>query len=291
MSSGGPWRLHVPFVSAPRMTFTEEATKTVADCTILIQHDTDAYNRLVINELATIEQAHDKFLALQRAMLAASLMVGCGIRIKDDLKVFDDMAQLPTGTDQPFVCPQERSLEGLAIIFGEPELQISRILPQVIKGIEVAMTSSFAVDATRDQRVSLACELYTDSFFEKSTPAQFIAFIGVLEVLKDQDSVSPEAMQLVDDWLSDVDQLESTEADSFRGQLRFMKQVSISRGIGRLVARHLGRDRAQEARELYGIRSNLVHRGERPTHLEDSLRHTQRMVRELLIKILLTGSR
>ena len=100
--------LHVPFISAPGITFAEEVIKTAASCTALIQHDTDAYNGLVV-KLKTIEQARDKFFAVQRAMLAASLMAGCGIRIKNDLKIFDDVAQLPSETNQPFACPQERS--------------------------------------------------------------------------------------------------------------------------------------------------------------------------------------
>src|SRR5262249_24539788 len=151
-------------------------------------------------------------------------MIGCGIRIKDDLKVLDDVVQLPSETNQPFICPQERNLNQLTLTFGEPEFQVPLVLPQILKGIEVAMTSSFAVSAICDQRVKLACELYTDSFFERSAPAQFIALIGVLEVLKDQVSVSPQAMQLVDGWLCEVDQLkydqlESAEAESFRAQL------------------------------------------------------------------------
>lgn len=291
MSSDGPWRLHVPFMSAPGMTFSEEVSKTVAGCTILIQQDTNPYSRLVISELATIDEARDKFSALQRAMLAASLMVGCGIRVKDNLKVFNHVAQLPSEANQPFVCPQERSLARLVLSAGEPELQVQRVLPQVLEGIEVGMSPSFAVQAMRDQHVSLACELYIDSFFERSIPTQFIGLIGVLEVLKDQDAVSSEAMQLIKSWLKQVGQLENDEAESFRGQLKHMKQLSISRGIGCLVARHLGQDQAREARNLYGVRSNLVHRGERPTNLEDHLRRAQHIVRELLIKILIAGSR
>jgi hypothetical protein len=70
------------------------------------------------------------------------------------------------------------------------------------------MTSSFAVEATRDERVALACDLYTNSFFEKSVAASFITLIGTLEVLKDQESVTPEAIRLISGWLGKIDQLE-----------------------------------------------------------------------------------
>ncbi len=50
----------------------------------------------------------------------------------------------------------------------------------------------------RDQRVTLACDIYTGSFL-KSLAANFIGLMGVLEVFKDHDSVSPEAWHLIDD--------------------------------------------------------------------------------------------
>jgi len=292
MTLEGPWMLQVPFVSAPELCFTEELTKTVAGSTIFIQPATAPYSRLVVKELATIDQARDQFLALKRAMLAASLNVGCGIRIKDDFVVFDDdTAQLPSKPDQPFVCRQERNLAHLIITVGEPQLQLPRALPRLIESIEIAMTSNFAVEATCDQRVMLACDLYTSSFYEKSFASRFISLIGVLEVLKDQDWVSPEAMRLVDDWLGTLDQLEGAEATSLRDQLKFMKQISISRGISSVVSRHLGQDRTREVRKLYTIRSKLIHTGEHPDNLRDSLELTDLIVRELLIKILLAGSR
>jgi hypothetical protein len=46
-----------------------------------------------------------------------------------------------------------------------------------------------------------------------------------------------------------------------RGQLRYMKQISISRGIGEVVDRHLGQDKAREVQKLYTVRSKLVRSG------------------------------
>jgi hypothetical protein len=284
--------LHVPFVSTPEFPFTEELTETVSGCTIFIGPDINPYKRLVVKEIDTIDRAHDQFSALKRGMLAASLNVCCGIRIKDDLTVVDnDDKGLPGKPDLPFVCQQGRSLARITLTIGEPKMQISKVLPKVIRGLEMGIEAGFAVKALRDQRVRLACDLYTDSFFEKSLEASFITLIGVLEVLKDQDSVSPNATQLIDHWLINVHHLESTEAESLRGQLGHMKQISIRRGIGKVVGRHLGQDRAREVQKLYTVRSKLMHNGERPTDLEDNLRYTQLTVRELLASILLSGSR
>lgn len=170
----------MPFVSAPEMRFSEELTKTIGNSIIFIRPDTAPYSRLVVEELDTIDQARSHFETLKRAMLAASLNVGCGVRIKDGLAVFeDDAGQLPSTLDQPFVCRQERSLARLIITAGEPQYQLPRVLPKVIQGIEVAMTSNFAVEALHDERVGLACDLYTDSFFENSFPARFIGLMSV----------------------------------------------------------------------------------------------------------------
>ena len=284
--------IQVPFVSAPELCFTEELAKTVAGSTVFIRPGTAPYSRLVVEELATIDQARDQFLTLKRAMLAASLNVGCGIYIKNNLIVFDDdRAQLPSEPDQPFVCRQERNLAHLIITVGEPQFQLPHALPKLIESIEIAMTSKFAVEAICDQSVALACDLYTSSFYEKTFASRFISLIGVLEVLKDQDRVSPEAIRLIDAWLDTLDQLESAEATSLRDQLEFMKLISISRGISSVVTRHLGPDRTREVRKLYKIRSKLIHTGEHPDNLRDSLELTEIIVRELLIKILLAGSR
>ena len=169
--------------------------------------------------------------------------------------------------------------------------QLPLVLPDVMQGLEVGIASRSAMEALRDEFVTLACELYTDSFFERSFEARFITLIGVLEVLKDQAPVSSEAVRLIDDWRSGLKQSKIVEADSLRGQLDRMKQLSVGSGIGSVVARHLGQDRARVVKDLYEIRSKLVHHGKRPPDLQDCLRQAQLIVQELLIKVLLSGSR
>lgn len=141
------------------------------------------------------------------------------------------------------------------------------------------------------ERIVLACDLYTDSFFEKSIAASFITLIGALEVLKDNDPASPNAMRLIEVWKDSLDGLEKEEADSLRGQLDRMRNLSIKRGIGRIVARYLGQNKSREVKNLYDVRSHLVHDGTRPPNLEDCLQRTQLIVRELLIKVLHQSAR
>lgn len=291
MTSEGPWTLQMPF-SAPKLRFTEELSETVGDLTIYNRPGTAPYSRLVVEGIDTIDEARKQFSALKRAMLAASLNVGCGIRVKGDLTVLDDdKAQLPREADQPFACRQGRSLARLIIGYGDPEFQLSRVLPRFKEGIELAMTSDFAVEAMRDKWIALACELYTDSFFEKSIAASFVTLIGALEILKDKDPVHLDAIQLIDTWKDSAGGLEKEEMESLCGQLDRMKRLSIKRGIGRVVARNLGQDKSREVRRLYDVRSSLVHDGVRPPDLGDHLEHTHLIVRELLIKILHRGAR
>ncbi|GAA3795276.1 hypothetical protein GCM10022226_13300 [Sphaerisporangium flaviroseum] len=163
---------------------------------------------------------------------------------------------------------------------------MSFALPKLMQGIQLGATSKAVAQALSDQRIALACTLYIDSFFETSYEAQFITLIGVLEVLKERGPVSPDAMQLIDGWLEEIRHLEVGEAQSFRGRLNFLKQISLGAGIRRTVTRYLGSDRAREVQELYNIRSKLVHEGERPLELRDNLRQAEIIVRELLAKIL-----
>jgi hypothetical protein len=98
--------------------------------------------------------------------------------------------------------------------------------------------------------------------------------------------VSTEAQGLIDQWMAQASELGSVETDSLRTQLRFMKSISIGRGIRAVVGRHLGSDRAREAQRLYGVRSKLVHDGKRPDDLAGEVRALEKIARDLLVSLL-----
>ncbi|WP_344935557.1 hypothetical protein [Sphaerisporangium flaviroseum] len=279
------WRLLVPF-TAPQLRFTEELSKTVAGYGVTIRPGSFPLGEIIVCNLPSEDAVRHAFLTLKRGMLIASINVPCGIRIEDDLMILDDNSALPSRKEQPFACPQSRSLERIILKPGPIEYQMSFALPKLMQGIQLGATSKAVAQALSDQRIALACTLYIDSFFETSYEAQFITLIGVLEVLKERGPVSPDAMQLIDGWLEEIRHLEVGEAQSFRGRLNFLKQISLGAGIRRTVTRYLGSDRAREVQELYNIRSKLVHEGERPLELRDNLRQAEIIVRELLAKIL-----
>ena len=63
-------------MSVPEMRFSEELAKTVSGCTFLMRPGTAPYSHLVVEDLATVDQARNQFSEFKRAMLAASLNVG-----------------------------------------------------------------------------------------------------------------------------------------------------------------------------------------------------------------------
>jgi hypothetical protein len=167
------WTLHAPF-SAPKLRFTEELREIVGGLTIYIRPGAALLGNFVIEDINAIDQAREHFSRLRRAVLAASLNIGCGIRIRHDLTIIEDNnVQLPGEADQPFVCRQGRSLARLVMTPGDPVLQLPRVLPKLREGIQLGMTSDFAVEAMRDKQIALACDLYMDNFFEGSIASSF----------------------------------------------------------------------------------------------------------------------
>ncbi|GAA1272901.1 hypothetical protein GCM10009677_27570 [Sphaerisporangium rubeum] len=284
------WRLLAPFI-APKFRFPNKVAVTVIGHNAIIRQASFPLSEIVVENLPSVDAAQEVFLAIKRGMLIASINLSCGIRIADEVAILDAVTPLPGQDERPFICPQDRSLARLVMKSGPVEFQMSYALPKLIHGLESGARSTSAALALSDQRLALACMLYTDSFFETSPEAQFITLIGVLEVLKEQDPVSQEAEQLIDGWLNEIRQLEPGEAQSLRGRLRSLKHVSIGTGIRRLIYRHLGPERAREVQALYAIRSKLVHEGERPPRLNDDLRQSRYIVRELLAKILSDSER
>jgi hypothetical protein len=115
--------------------------------------------------------------------------------------------------------------------------------------------------------------------------------INVLEVLKDRRPASAEAQDLVERWKAQAKAtLDPDEAESIRGNLEWLKNISIARGIASLVARHLDPTRAREAKDLYTLRSKLVHDGERLLDPAATLQLAETLTTELLARILQSGT-
>lgn len=282
------WDLHVPY-AAPTLAFTDPFVETVSGYKISIRQSGPGRGRIAVNGLTSAEDAQEVFDALRRGVVTASLNLSTGIRVKGELAVVRQDDPLPKDRDQPFTCRQGRNLASIFIIAGEASFQIPKILDTLRQSLEVGFRHPGVEEALKRPRIALACQLFIDSHFEASDEARLLSLMSVLEVLKDQDASSAAAQQLVEKWIQEAAQLDEVESSSFRGTLKFMKSISIGRGIRGVVERHLGLERAREAQKLYGLRSTLLHEGKRPDDLTHAVRRTQSIARDLLARVLITS--
>lgn len=172
---------------------------------------------------------------------------------------------------------------------GDPTFQTARISDKLWRSLAVGFQHLGVEQALMDPQIALACQLFIDSQFEASDEARLLSSMGVLEVLKDRGDASPALQELVGSWLEEAARLDEPERSSARSTLNFMKYISISRGIRGVVERHLGHEKARDAGRLYGIRSKLVHEGERPADLARAARQAENIARDLLAKVLLAA--
>jgi hypothetical protein len=281
----------IPFITAPGFPLEKSHAVTLGGLQAEVRPADFNYTKIMIDEIESAQAAHDLFEAMRVGLLVASLNLDVGIRVLSNALILDHDSPMPNQPEVPLIYPKGKNLSRLVVHVGVVENNPEKVLPKLLESVEIGLSLESARRAISDDRVRLAVELYIDSYFETSDSARFIGFVGVLEVLKDKDPSSDAVKVLIDKWRREALTLADEEANSIRSSLASLKSISISRGIASAVKRHLGEDRAKEARNLYTARSNLVHDGIRPTDSADTVRRTQQIVRELLARILMTGSR
>jgi hypothetical protein len=290
-SPSSKWSLLIPFITAPEFPLKEASAITFGGLQADLRLGAFGHSSLLIKDIDSEQAAHDLFESLRIGLLAASLNVGCGVRVRDKVEILSQDSPMPDGVDVPIIYPKGKDLSRLLIGRASVQQQVEKVLPTLVASLAFGMASTSARQAMADDRVKLALELYVDSYFEISNSARFLGFVNVLEVLKDKGDASDIACGLIDRWSQEASkELDTKEAASIRGSLRYLRFISISRGIGSTVERHLGQDRAKEAQELYHARSNLVHNGIRPDNFPHALTCAQRLVTDLLAHIFLSGS-
>jgi hypothetical protein len=291
ISSAPKWILLVPFITSPGFTLAQRWTVSFGGLQAELLPHAGGYTSLRIEGLESEQAARDLFRSLLVGLLAGSLTVSWGIRVQSDLKVLYEDSPMPNERGVPLAFQEGKDLSRLVVLPGVIQIQFEKALPKLLASLEFGLSSGSAQAIMRDRYVKLATELYVDSYFEVSDSARFIGLIGVLEVLKDKNPVSDSARRLVDGWIREATgRLEDDEVGSFLGSLKHLKDVSISQGIASVVERHLGRERAKEAKQLYGIRSELIHEGIRPADPAGTVHRAQQIVMDLLAHILVTGS-
>jgi hypothetical protein len=285
------WVLQIPFITSPGFTLVERRVVSFGGLQAELGPSGAGYTSIRIEGLESEQAARELFRSLLVGLLVGSLNVSWGIRVQNDVKALYKDSPKPNERGMPLIFQEGRDLSELIISPGTVTMQFEKVLPKLLASLEFGLTSKSAQRIMTNRYVKLATELYVDSYFEASDSARFIGLIGVLEVLKDKNRASDSARRLVDEWIRDVaTSLEGNELESFLGNLRRLKNLSISQGIVSVVGRHLGHERVKEAKELYDIRSKLVHDGIRPADPASTVRRARQIVMDLLAHILVTGS-
>jgi hypothetical protein len=285
------WVLQVPFITSPGFTLAESRAVSFGGLRAELSSGIAGYTNFRIEGLESEQAARDLFRSLLVGLLAGSLTASWGIRVQSDVKVLYKDSPKPNERGVPLIFQEDRDLSGIAIIPGTVQIQFEKVLPKLLASLEFGLTATPAQTIMTNRFVKLAAELYVDSYFEVSDSARFIGLIGVLEILKDKNPTSDSARRLVDGWIREATTtLGDDEARSFRGSLGRLKDMSISQGIASVVGRHLGHERAKEAKDLYDVRSKLIHDGIRPADPAGTVRRAQQIVMDLLAHILVTGS-
>lgn len=284
------WVLLVPFIAEPGFMLEAEREATFAGINAKFRAASFGYTNLVIENLDSEQAARRLFEDVRRGLFAASLTIDWGLRVQNEVLTINRSAPLPNQVEMPMIYKDTQNLRrliGKATVTGT---QINKVWPRFIDSINIGITSESTARALNCDRVKLAFELHAESYFERSDLARFIGLIGVFEVLKDSNPVSDPALHMIRKWQDEIASLEAEEADSLRGSLNYLMRISIARGIGSIVKRHLGSDVAKEAKALYRMRSELVHDGKRPDDFANVVRRTKQIVKDLLAHIIMTGS-
>ena len=285
------WLLQVPFIAAPGFELESIRLAMLSDFEAKLRPTASGYTNIVVGGLESKSAAYELFELMRIGLFAASLNSNWGIRVRAKALTLDYDTPVPSEVDVPLIYPEGKDLSRLVISHGPVRKQVDKVWPKLVGGISFGLTSDTARVAMNDDRVKLASELYTESYFESSDSARLIGFIGVLEVLKDKRPRSEPAQDLVKRWKAEAsDTLDASEAASIRGSLEWLNSISIAGGISSVVSRHLGKDRAREAQALYTMRSELVHDGKRLIDASNIVRAAEQIVTELLAHILTSGS-
>lgn len=284
------WVLQIPFIAEPGFTLDAEREATFAGINAKFRPNSFGYTSLIFGDLDSEQAARKLFENVRRGLFAASLTIDWGLRVRDEVLTISGSTPLPNEVDIPMIYQDTQNLRRLVVKATVTGTQIDRVWPRFIDSINIGITSESAAQALIYDRVKLAFELHAESYFEQSESARFIGLIGVFEVLKDRNPVSGSAQQMIRKWQGEVSSLEDTEAASLKGSLDYLMRISIARGIGSVVDRHLGSDVAKEAMALYRMRSQLVHDGKHPSDFTNVVRRTKQIAKDLLAHIIMTGS-
>jgi hypothetical protein len=147
-----------------------------------------------------------------------------------------------------------------------PTVQVTSSLESFIERLSSGLGDASA-EALEDDRIALAVDAFSHSYFEGSPFGQFMSRIAVLEVLKEQKPLPNPILELIAETQTRAAEMrregvvDGRVTESVIGGLERLKKQSIGQAIYDLVEKSLDSDQAREAKRLYGIRHDIVHEG------------------------------
>lgn len=111
----------------------------------------------------------------------------------------------------------------------------------------------------------LAVELYNQSFFEDTLRARFLTLISAIECLAVAEKVSATTIALLDEFIASakikIGNNATDERTDIVNRLGYLKNESISSACRKTIKKYKGAEYVKRFGYLYGLRSDLVHRG------------------------------
>lgn len=155
------------------------------------------------------------------------------------------------------------------------------------RDISVLLNATSEIPQEIPETVSLAAELHSQSLFEASYRAKFLALITAVEVMSTQSMRSSEECQLLEGLLAQVtnSELADVQKRKLASAIGGLKRQSISDAGTNLVATRLGDEDAERFRHFYALRGKLTHRSAL-TEIERETNELKSLVERLLVSFL-----
>ena len=199
---------------------------------------------------------------------------------------------------RPAVYPTDKKLSIItageaSVVIGTPA---SDVLQFLLEGISFPQSASVIAEP----KLRLALELYGALFTEFSGNARFLTLVMALEVLAPNTLKTQRVLELLDEWLREVEDLEKgvgedtedgASLDALKRELLFRREDSIRRRIRTLVYDTLSANGDSEeadkaaklAVKIYDLRGTLLHEGRlQDKELTEATRDAKQIVERVL---------
>ena len=213
----------------------------------------------------SFEDAHKAGLRLRRAVLLAACISGIGVDVGPDQAAPEKERE----EKRAWGYRVKNAMQGLTVHKGQMKRKIMWSDVQCISmpdpvGFLGVIQSKFSENPVFTDLQLLALELYGLSQFETSGRARFLVLTSVVEVLSKRELRPQESLDILDQMAIAVESssLESDQKKSLKDGIDSLRRESISKACKRLVRNYLGKKAADEFRNIYDLRSALLHTGD-----------------------------